>query len=107
VKDRRCVFSHYRRVATEYECKLQKEEEDGGRDTKFFNSTLINTSSSSGACRIRSRCYEFPPYVDDLSQWRSQKFVMKGVQNRGLVGTGEGGVIEGRVPSIKFSTFWS
>jgi len=24
----------------------------------------------------------------DTDQWRSQKFVMEGVQNRGLVGTG-------------------
>jgi len=32
---------------------------------------------------------------------------MEGVQNRGLIGTGEGGVIEGRVSAIKFSTFWS
>ena len=32
---------------------------------------------------------------------------MEEVQNRGLIGTGEGGVIEGRVSPIKFSTFWS
>jgi len=32
---------------------------------------------------------------------------MEGVQNRGLIGTGEGGVNEGRVSPIKFSTFWS
>jgi len=27
--------------------------------------------------------------TDSVSQWRSQKFVMEGVQNRGLVGTGK------------------
>jgi len=31
---------------------------------------------------------------------------MEGDQNRGLIGTGEGGLIEGRVSPIKFSTFW-
>jgi len=27
-----------------------------------------------------------------MDQWRSQKFVMEGVQNGGLIGAGEGGV---------------
>ena len=36
-----------------------------------------------------------------IKQWRSQKFVMEGVQNRGHVGAGEGGVSREGVSSHK------
>ena len=76
--------------------------------------SLINTGTSnmsalaSNTLHIHLKLLTLAPINCTWKQWRSQKFVMEGVQNRGHIGAGEGGgQWRGCVPPIKFSTFWS